>query len=146
MSLSCDIKDIKELLEGLDTEVIATLCDKIEVLESKIDFLEEKLCGPCPKELAEEMTSLDSIVLEGDVTDEFVAGENIDLLNDAGEVVGTATVAAAEFNEATQTTTVKLEGAEVTGELSAVTSAKLQFVSKAPLPTKEETVKEPLER
>lgn len=141
MSLACDIKEIKELLEGLDTEIIATLCEKIEGLEAQNLLLEEKICGPCPVPLAEEMTNENQVVLEGDATDQFPEGSEMELTDDNGNVVGTAQVNSSTYNAETNTTTVALAQTQVTGSLAQIKSVKKPFVSQARV-AKKEAVKE----
>lgn len=153
MSLACDIKDIKDALEGLDTEIITTLCEKIDSLEEsndilcqKVENLEKKLCGPCPVPLAEDMTDANVVVLEGDQTEQFSEASEMEITDAEGNVVGTAEVVSSTYNQEANTTTVQLANSTVqAAQLSSVKSVVKNFVPFAPrLAEKAETpVKEP---
>jgi hypothetical protein len=131
MSLACDVKEIINcqaeikatlamIIEQIgDQATLTELCEKMEVLE-------EKICGPCPEEVVGEMTET-SVTVAGET--EVVAGDEIELFNDAGEVVGKAEVTEVAYDAETNQSTLTLANTETTAELSTVTTVKKKFVA-----------------
>lgn len=112
MSAICDIKNttndtnvcVKQLKDGLlGTEFvdIATLC-------AKIDALEDVICDDewvAPDCLAEPATATEMVV-DGDQTANYQAGEEFTVYDDQGMAIGTADVVSSTYNAATNQTTV----------------------------------------
>lgn len=102
--------------------MLQKLCESAEAAElqnAKLCLIEEHLnpAGACPAEVIELNKELQTLAIEGDVTENYKAGQAINLQNANGEACGTATVAegplSAQYNEENGQTVIKIVECEL---------------------------------
>lgn len=109
--LGCNVETILacvlELKETLgDVATIEALCEKVDTVIENQETLEQILCAPCPLPLVGPFNGTTSVV-EGDQTGEISVGDELNVYDDSGAIVGTQTVTAISYNAATNQTTIQ---------------------------------------
>lgn len=115
------LAELKTLLANLDVTTLNECLDQIKDLVCDPDWV-------APDCLAEEATATEMIV-EGDQTSSYQAGDNFTVFNDTGDAIGTAAVVNSTFDAATNQTTVQYNNLQST-TATPVAIAQVKAVKK----------------
>ena len=97
MSVLCEIKDkICDLVDGDD---LAT---------AKLCLIEDGINGPCPTKIEGVNAETNTVLVEGDKTLNFSAGQMVNLLDVNSASIGTGTVGTAVYSAETNQTSISM--------------------------------------